>query len=285
VNPIFVNPETRTTSNISRLDLIFNKSDRTMIDVFGGYTTLTYGNQVANRGAYNNLQGVTGGLEYRYRVSARGSFSLTYSWDNSHSQFIENSYRSQINSLNLSYAYQISPATTVSFWAGPTYTLLRSSLIVQGPPGGANQSVPVHRTQWNESFGGTVTRSTRITTISLLVSRETSAGGGFVPAESTTSAALTVSRRLVLGWQATTGLAYGRLQLLSFGGLYSGIYDTEAGSASLSHKLGERASIAFDYTHQRQRSGAGNTYRFADLDRNTAGISFNWDIAKVPLGH
>jgi len=282
--PFFINPNTRSIDSSSRVDLVFNKSARTSLDVFGGFSMLNYKIERGAGGTYLNLEAPSGGFSYSYRVTARGSFSLTY--DYMRSVYLKTFLppRFQTHSASLSYAYQASPAVLVSVWGGPEYTQIRETLALPFPPFGFVE-VPFARQAWNWSAGFDVSRTTPVSTISLHASRYVSAGGGLLTAVNDTSGGLLISRRLTLGWTGNAGINYLQLRSLSFGGLPGGNYNVAYANLGFSHKLGERASIRFNYWGTRQRHGLGSTFSYADADRNRASVGINWDIGKVHLGH
>jgi len=285
-----INPRTRTVTDTSRLDLLFTKSERTVIDVFGAFNVLTFG------GASHNMQAVTGGLSYSYRASRRGAFSATYTYGNSlfqengpatSSGSTQGGSRFATQGLFLSYAYQISKTTSVSFFGGPERTHVRETLVelIPLPPIGIAQLiVPVRRFEWNWSAGGGVTTTTHNTAISLTASRAVSNGGGLLTAVNSDFGSLGIARRLPHGWQWSSSLNYGLSRALAFGGLLSGTFNTETGQVSLSRKLGEHLSFAIDYQHQRQRLGGGSNLGVADLDRNRASVRFDWEVKKIAVG-
>jgi hypothetical protein len=285
-----INPETRTVTDTSRLDFLFTKSQRTIIDVFGTYNILDY------RAGFRNMQAATGGLSYSYRVTRRGTFSATYTYANSlfNGNFSGTSFESTqggsrfaTQSLLLSYAYQISRSTSASFYAGPERTHVGETLVLSlplPPLGVVEVFLPVHRFEWDWSAGGGVTTTTRNTVISLTGSRAVSNGGGLLTAVNSDFASLGVARGLPHGWQWSSSLNYGLSRALVFGNLPSGSFNTETGQVSLSHKLGEHLSLRFDYQHQRQRVGGSNGLGFADLDRDLASVRFDWEAMKIPFG-
>jgi hypothetical protein len=286
-----INPETRTVSNASRLDLLFTKSERTVIDVFGADNTLTY------RAHFSDWQGATGGLTYSYRVTRRGAFSATYVYTNTLFQgtpsatsleSTQGGSRFATQSLFLSYAYQISKTTSVSFYGGPERTHVGETLVLSLPlstAGVIQVFIPFHRFEWDWSAGGGVTTTTHKTAISLTASRAVSNGGGLLTAVNSDFASLGFARRLPHSWQWSSSLNYGLSQALIFGSLPSGSFNTEIGQVSLGRKLGEHLSLSFDYQHQRQRQGGGYSLGFADLDRDRASVRFDWGVKKIPLGH
>jgi hypothetical protein len=281
--PYFVNPDSRNIISTSRIDIIFNKSARTSIDVFGGFTTLNVKN-LGTTGTYADLQSPSGGLSYSYRLSPRGSFSSTYFYSNSLYSRTQFPIRYQAQSISLSYAYQISKTLSVSFFGGPEYTRLRETLVIPYRPSGFIV-LPLNKPEWDWSAGFSASRTTASTTISLSGSRYVSAGGGLVTAVNDTSGALNISRRLPRGWTGNTGLTYAQLRSLSFGGLMSGNYNLAYGTLGFQHKLGERATARLDYRGTRQRAGLGNTLAYANVDRNLASVGIEWQIGKVHLGH
>jgi hypothetical protein len=285
-----INPRTRTVSNTSRLDLLFTKSARTVIAVFGAYNTLGY------HAGFNNMQAATGGLSYSYRVSRRGAFSATYAYSDSlfqgnqpgaSSGSTPGGSRFASQSLTLSYAYQISKSTSVSLFGGPERTHVRETLVllIPLPPFGlVPVPLPVRRFEWDWSAGGGVTTTTHNTAISLTASRAVSNGGGLLTAVNSDLASLGIARRLPHGWQGSSSLNYGFSRTLGFGGLPGGRFNTESGQVSLGRKLGEHLSFGLDYQHQRQRYGGGSSLGYADLDRNRASLHFGWEVAKIPFG-
>jgi hypothetical protein len=285
-----ITPGRRTVTNVSRLDLLFTKSERTVIDVFGAYNTLTYS------GGFHNLQEATGGLSYSYRVTRRGDFSATYTYANS--LFQENGTsisslgtqggsRFATQSLILSYAYQILKTTSVSFFGGPERTHVGETLVetIPLPPLGVAQLfIPIRQSEWDWSEGGGVTTITHNTAVSLTASRAVSNGGGLLTDVNSDFASLGIARRLPHGWQWSTSLNFGLSQALVFGRLPAGNFNTEIGQASLTRKLGEHLSLDIDYEHQRQRVGGGNSLGVANMDRDRASLRFDWVAGKIPFG-
>jgi hypothetical protein len=284
-----INPETRTIIDTSRLDLLFTKSERTAIDVFGTYNMLNYTT------SFYDWQGATGGLSYSYRVTRRGSFSATYTYANSLFQgnasatsvvSTQGGSRFATQSLFLSYAYLISRGTSVSFFAGPERTHVGETLVLSLPLSSAGviqAFIPFRRSEWDWSVGGGVTTTTHKTAISLSASRAVSNGGGLLTDVNSEFASLGIARRLPRGWQWSSSLNYGLSRALIFGTLPSGSFNTEIGQVSLTHKLGEHLGLDFNYQHQRQHQGSGNSLGFADLDRNLASVRFDWEVKKIPL--
>jgi len=286
--PYFVNPDTRSISSRSRVDIIFNKSARTTLDVFGDFSTLNYKNLRGTAGQLFNLEAPNGGFSYSYRVNARGTFSFTYDYGKSVYLKRLNPPRYQTQSASLSYAYQFSKTLSASFWGGPEYTQLREILLLPLPPLGFI-AVPINKPEWDWSAGLSVSRTTPVSTISLMASRYVTSGGGLLTAIDDSMGELRFSRRLTLGWTGNAGLTYSQVQALSFGGLSSGRYNIALAHLGFDHKLGERASLRLNYTGTRQRHGLGTTIAgtaldYANVDRNRASVGIDWQIGKVHLG-
>jgi hypothetical protein len=281
-------PKSRSVSNTSRLDLLFTKSERTVIDVFGAYNTLIYS------GALDNFQGVTGGLSYSYRATRRGAFSATYSYTNSLFQAAlpvsslatsQTGSRFATQSLALSYAYQISKSISVSAFGGPERTHVRETLLesITLPIGTIPLLVPVRQFGWEWSAGGAVMTTTHNTAISLSGVRAVSNGGGLLTAVNSNFGSLRIGRRLPHDWEWSSILSYGLSQALPFGGLPSSSFNSGLGQASLSRTLGEHLSFSLDYQYQRQRASGGSGLVVADLDRNRADVRFDWQVKRIAL--
>jgi hypothetical protein len=285
-----INPRTRTITDTSRVDLIFTKSQRTVIDFFGVYNVLIFS------GAYSNLEAATGGLSYSYSASRRGAFSATYTFSNSLFTAPTSSGTSLVNTqggsrfvtqtLTLSYAYQIFKTTSVSLFGGPEQTHVRETLVesISLPPLGVIPvPVPIDRLEWDWSAGGGLMTTTHNTTISLSGTRAISNGGGLLTAVNSDFGSLALGRRLPHSWQGSMTLSYGLSQALAPGGLPSSSFNTEIGQAWLSHQLGEHLSVALQYQHQRQRL-SGGTLGVGDLDRNIGTLRFDWNFKQIAVG-
>ena len=282
--PYFVNPDTRSISTRSRVDIIFNKSARTTLDVFGDFSTLNYKNLGnAASGTLFNLEAPNGGFSYSYRVNARGTFSATYDYGKSVYLGVHNPPRYQTQTASLSYAYQFSNTMSASVWGGPEYTQLRETLLIPIPPLGFIP-VLIDKPEWDWSAGFSVSRTTPLSTIALTASRYVTSGGGLLTAVDDSMGELRFSRRLTLGWTGDAGLTYSQVQALGFGGVMSGHYNIEYGTLGFHHQLGERASLRMSYVGTRQRSGHGTAFNFFGVDRNRASVGIDWQIGKVHLG-
>jgi hypothetical protein len=187
--------------------------------------------------------------------------------------------------LILSYAYQTSKTTSISFFGGPEHTHLNETIppqTVGGPP------TYVHESQWDWSAGFSVSKMTNSTTFSLGATHAVSGGGGLLAAVNGTSGWLDISRRLPGNWMGNMRLSYGESRALSFGGLQSGSFTFGMGDISLSHKLGERLSFSVRYNRTQQQGSVpviGGGLYYADFDRDLVTIGIGWQIGKVHLGH
>jgi len=289
--PYFINPGSRTIDSASRVDLVFNKSARTSIDVFGGYSLMDIKNPGVNI-TYGNVRSPNAGWSYSYRVSARGSFSATYLY--AQSQFASAATRYSNQNLSLSYAYQISNTASVSVFGGPEYTYINETLLIpiQTIFGIIDLPYPIHKPEWDWSGGFSATKTTLGTAFSLFGSRYVASGGGLLTALNSNSGSLVVSRRLPWNWTGSMALTYSQFQALSFGQAQTGKYTIAGGSISLNHRLGERASVRMNYARTRQRGSAatlsaavGPGLDYGNMDRNRASIGIDWQIGKVHLGH
>jgi len=289
--PYFINPESRTITSTSRIDLIFNKSARTSIDLFGGYSlmNINYPGAVIT---YGNFQGGNAGLSYSYRSSARSSFSATYVYGESRFSSVANHYSNQ--NLSLSYAYQISKTAFISLFGGPEYTYINETLLIpiQTIFGIVKIPYPIHKPEWDWSAGFSVSKTTLGTAFSLSGSRYVSGGGGLLTAVNSNTGSLGISRRLPWNWTGGMSVNYTQFQALSFGGAQSGKYTIAYGNVSLNHKLGERASVRMNYGYTSQRGSSNNVgtalapgLNYGNLDRNRASVGIDWQIGKVHLGH
>ncbi len=266
---------TRTLSNTPGLDLTFVKSSRTSVTLSGGYSQRKFGNQTGEAETLYNSDGVSGGLQFQYRVTDHTSFGLLLLHQDTTYQggeIIGNRQRSQIESAYFSVGSSLSPTVTVNVFGGPQYvrTLGQSS---------AGSSVPG---QFEGAGGGSITKEVGKTALNLALQRSVSDGAGLYTSVINTNATFGVRRRLVGHWEADLhgGATRADASLIQ---LANERTDALTGAIDFSRPLrgGSVLHISYDTTHQLSK---GNLPVSADFDRNVVTIGFDYRLKAISLG-
>jgi hypothetical protein len=275
LNQMIFSPTTRTLSNMSGLDLMFIKSRRTSLTLSGGYDQRKFGNQGAAGQPLYNDTGVSGSLQYQYRVTENTSFGfLVVHQDSTYQggQAFGYRQRSQIESASFSVGSRLSPTVTVTVFGGPQYirTIGQSSVGISIP--GAFQG----------SGGGSITKEVGKTALNLSLQRSVSDGGGLYTSAINTNATFGIRRRLVGRWETDLHGGAARSDASLFQNV-NGKTDTLMGGIDFSRPLGGGAvfHVSYDTTHQLSK---GSLPVSASLDRNQVTIGFDYQFKPLPLG-
>jgi hypothetical protein len=266
---------TRTLSNMAGLDLKFVKSQRTSLTLSGGFNQLKFGNQTgAVQPLYNSL-GVSGSLEYQYRLTEHTNFGLlllhqdtTYEGG----EVFGNRLRSQIESMFLSLGSRLSPTVTVILYGGPQYV---------HTVGGSSAESTVAG-QFQPSGGGSITKKLRDTALDASFQRSISDSAGLYTSVINTYITLGVRRRLAGRWEANLRGGGARADASLFQ-LANGRTDAATGGIDFSRPLGGGSvlHISYDTIHQLSK---GTLPIWSTFDRNQVTISFDYRLKAIPLG-
>jgi hypothetical protein len=266
---------TGTISNTSGLDLTFVKSGRTSLALFGGYDRRQFSNQgTAGQQLYNSW-GVSGGLQYKYRVTEHTNLGVVFVHQDSTfkgSGVFGDSLRFQSESPIFSIASRVSPTVTVTIFGGPEYIHTLGQPAAGAPVSG----------QFEGTGGANITEEVRHTALSLSVQRTVTDGGGVYTIVKNTAVDFGARRQLLGRWQAGVhiGAARANTSLLQ---LSSGTTDALLGGVRLDRPLSGGATLHVSYETAHETSSGVLPY-LAEFDRNRVTIGIDYRFKAIPLG-
>ena len=275
LNQVIVPPTARTLTNSGGMNLTFTKSRRTSLTLSGGYTQQKFGSQaVAGQQLYSSM-GLSGGLQYQYRVTEHTNFGLlllhqdsTYSGG----EVFGNRLRSQSESAFLSIGSRLSSSVSVTIFGGPQYVRTIGAMA----PGAGIAG------KFLGAGGGSITKEVHKTALNLSVQRMVSSGGGLYAEVVQTSADFGVRRRLVGQWEAGVHGMGARVDTSLFQGT-PGNTESLTGGIDFSRPLRGGSALRISYENMHQLSG-GTLPISADFLRNEVTISFDFRLKAIPLG-
>jgi hypothetical protein len=263
----------RTLSNTSGLDLTYVKSQRTSLTLAGGYSQRKFGSQVEAGQPLYNSRGLSGNLQYQYRITERTTLGLLLLHQDSTYRgggVFGNNLRSQTESAFASVGSRLFPTVTVTIFGGPQYV----RIIGHSAAGIAGQFQP--------SGGGSITKEARKTALNLSFQRSVSDGGGLYTSVIYTNATFGVRRQLVGRWEANWqgGAARADTSLFQFA---SGRTDAVTGLFGFDRPLsrGSVFRISYDTAHQLSK---GKLPISAAFDRNRVTVGIDYQLKAISLG-
>jgi hypothetical protein len=281
LNETILTPLARTERYNGRLDAVYQMSGRTSLDFFGGFLDRKYTHRTTHSERLFGLEGADGGFRYSYRLSPTSTFGATYSFQN---LSFGGGARVVIHGGTFSYARQLSPTVTFSVFAGPEFSRLHDSFVVEIPFLSILLGVPVRivRGSWHPTLGGTFIKQSSKTVFELSGQRVVTDGGGFYSAAINTSFDLNVRRRLTGRWNVVETAEYARTSAVSGGLFNSNIRYARAG-VGLERNLTPRLTWRLAYNYLSQRGG-GQIPLESNLDRTRVSLGLFYQVGGIRLG-
>ena len=265
---------TRMLSNTTGVDLTYVKSARTSLAFSGDFDRRQFGDPVVNQVLYNSW-GVSGGLQYRYRVSELTSFGLLLVHRDSTFRggaVIGNSPRFQGESALLSVGSRLSPTVTLTIFGGPQY------IHMLGQPAGASGTTG----QFHAAGGGSFTKEVRNTALEMSAQRTVTDGGGMYTLVKNTALDCGVRRRLVGRWEANLHIGAARADASIFE-FASGRTDALLGGFGVVRPLWGGATFHASYETAHELT-TGTLKYLANFDRNRVTIGIDYRFKPISLG-
>ena len=274
LNQMIFSYTTRTLSNAPGMDLTFVKSRRTSLTLSGGYNQRQFGNQGGAGQALYNSRGVSGGVQFQYRVTDHTTLGLLLNHQDTTYQgsgAFGNRVSTQIESPFLSVESRLSPTVTVTVHGGPQYVR------TLGGSGGAGTTARLQG-----AGGGNITKEVRKTALTLSFQRSISDSGGLYTSVINTNANFGVRRRLVGRWEANLRGGGARADASLFK-LANGSTDALTGGIDISRPVrgGSVFHLSYETTHELSK---GTLPIAADFDRNQVTIGFDYRLKTLSLG-
>lgn len=246
-------------SNFSSAQLQYSVNRRASLTA-----ALSYGFMSYSASGANGASQLTGTLGYNYGLSPHSTMAVSYAY--SQMGFSVGDAKTDIQTANLSYAYQVTGRMSVELQAGAQLVRLVAQKPSQNyiyPDGNASLNYALRRTRF-----------------SLSVTRSIMSGIGLSVATNSTIAGLGVSHSFSHRWNgsANAGFAYNSL----LGGVNQK-YRSGFVGASLERAIGRHADFSVMYNFQRQ---TGNTFCTGPVCggaflRHTVGLGLGWHFTPV----
>ncbi|HLH07347.1 MAG TPA: hypothetical protein VKW78_08920 [Terriglobales bacterium] len=210
---------------------------------------------------YNEITGTSG---YNYGLTSKDSIGISYNY----SLFRYDNFNSQFHSQGLQLSYGRKIGGRMSFQASGGPQFINSGGLTKA----ANQIT------YNGSASLDYQRAR--TSVSISYFTGTTAGAGVLYGATTSTAQVSVSRPLGTTWSATGIFGYSRnSDLTNTSQIYQGLFV----GANVHRSLGRYAGLTLNYNYQRQVSDNCVGLACGDLNRQIAGVAFNWSFRPIPL--
>jgi hypothetical protein len=284
LNQIIYTPFAPQIVNGARVDAIYQENARTSFTMFGGFNRLQFTGQPAAAQQYYDTRGVGGGFQYTYRLSEHLSFGALYLFQSLNFQGnlgLGSPSRVSNQSVLTSFAWRLSPSVTLSVFGGPQCVQNRfpnPSVVNSGVANVSNLSFPAH---WDVAAGGSLSKQSDRTALSLSAQRMVADGGGWMTAATNSFVNLGLRRLLARRWNANLGLGVGRTDGIIFPYKRNSV-TMETAALNLEHSLGERVTARLAYTFVLQNNN-GPAAAAAQFDRSRISLGLFYEAKSFSL--
>lgn len=286
LNNFVLTPFARQFSQQPTVELDYIANYRLSVFLRGGYLEdRFFGQQIGAGPALSDLDGVTAGAGFDYRLSRRTIVGMEMDYGNS--RLAGGISRVQLGAALVTLTRVFNPTTRMTLFAGPQEAELREDL-GRYLPSAVLASNPelalIHQNSLNWTAGGTLTLQEQNTAWSLTVSRRTTDSGGLFPgAVEADQALIGVEHRFGLHWTAGGTAGYERMALLDLSPAAGGgsTYSSWVANAHLDRPLGQHWDVHADYSYLNQTE-RGLVPFAAALGRQQVSLGVGYRLA---LGH
>ena len=266
---------TRNLSNTGGFDLTFVKSRRNSVTLSAGYNFLRYGNQSGGPAALYNSRGMSGGVQYQYRVTDHTTIGvLALHQDNTFTGGVVfgSRLRDQIESGYVSLGSRLSPTLSVMVFGGPQY------IRVLGAPAG----VSTLNGHFQGAFGGSLTKQARATAFDISFDRSVTDSRGLYTSVINTNVGLGVRRHIIGRWDGNLHANAYRVSAALFQ-QSTGATNAVTAGIDFTRPVRERSKLRISYDCIHQMS-SGNLPYFQSFDRNEVTIGIDFQVKAISLG-
>lgn len=210
---------------------------------------------------FNQASGTAG---YNYSLSAKDTVAVSYTYSLYRYENFNSEFHTQ--SVQLSYGRRVAGRLSFQAGGGPQF-------ITSGGLTAAENNI-----SYSGNAGLTYQRNRDSLSISYFTGA--TAGAGVLYGANTSSVQFSFSREFSRNWSGSTTVGYTRnSDLTNSSRLYQGVFF----SGNLHWAFQRSAGIGFNYNYQHQLSDNCVGLACGDVNRNIAGISFDWSFRPINL--
>ncbi len=273
-------PLARIFSDEGRVEATYQASRRSQFDFYGTAGNRNFSGVANTDENLFNTQTYRGGMDYTYRISATSTIGISAL----HQNLRFGPSMDEIESPELTYAWQGKSGASFSFYGGPDDVRLNDLLYFPGVAGSAPAYVGVrnHGSKWLAGGGASLGwRSTR-TSVVLTGQRAVSDGGGFLTAVMNNAGGFDLRQSMSRHWDFLLSgvVAYSTSLSPLFG---NAAIEDQTGSAKFERQISSRLVAQVGYTAGRQRETGAIPF-LVDMNRNYVSLGFFYRLGQVPLG-
>jgi hypothetical protein len=273
LNTTVYTPLSREQANSGRADIMYQRSQRSVIDLFGGYDDRSYSLNSSTTTSLFKTRGPNLGAEFAWRSSEHsiiGILGLFQHLD------IPNAAGSrttiEIATLLPTWGFAPRPGWQVQAYAGPQ---------IWAQPGIASTTMGSSR-NWGWAGGGTVARQAETSAIFVTANRLLTDGGGLLDFVESSQVEAGLRHRVGGRWDASLDGTFARNnEVGSVNG--PGSLTEVTATASLVHPLPGHMVLHTGYELERQLS-SGSAPAGAEFHRGRIACGLSWQFGAVPLG-
>jgi hypothetical protein len=265
-NPTVITPVTDRLSNTGSGELTYQVGPNSVVGVRGLSNELHFPDDQQS-GSLSDSHSQSGEAFLAHRISRIHWIGATYRFQRILTDL--DGARSTTQALLFSYTLNITPAMSLSLFAGPQRS--ESSSRVTSPS-----------TEWLPAAGGTFSWQSVHSAFTAGMTRRVTDGGGLPGAVQLTSVEASYRVQWARRWAARIGGSYGKNEIIQALSPSSSDYRSIVGLVAISHQIGAHLELEASYVRANQQSIEGNRVSSA-FNRNRPQISLSYSFTR-PLG-
>lgn len=273
LNTTVYTPLSREQENSGRVDVMYQRSLRTVLDLFGGYDNRSYSLNSSTTTSLYKTRGPNLGAELAWRSSEHsivGTLGLFQHLEIPDAAGVRTSI--EIATLLPTWGFAPRPGWQVQAYGGPQ---------VWAQPGLANAALGKSR-NWGWAGGGTVARQEDTSAIYVTANRLLTDGGGLLDFVESSQVQAGLRHRVSALWDASLDGTFARnveVGSVDSPGSLTGV----TAAASLVRQLPGHMVLHVGYELERQLS-SGSAPAGAEFHRSRIACGVSWQFGAVPLG-
>jgi hypothetical protein len=268
-------PLAQELGNQSSLDLVYEFSRRSSVDLSGSYEFADFTAAGAAAPALVSQRSASAGLSYDYRLTRHVSVGARYLFQRYH---FRAGTQDDTHSAYLTGSWEIGPHLLLSLFGGPQYSLTDGLFAIPGSPG--SSFLAVSSQGWEPAGGASLTFRSDRTVVSLTGQRTVADGDGLLSSVTSWYGAAEVRRRITHAWDLV--LTGSEARSLALQGPFGfGEVNTQSAGLALEHPLFGHLTLHAEYGYFRERTNQNVAFT-ANVDRNryTLGVFYRTAVRR-----